>query len=239
MNTLNIFHEEKEVKKGKKDLKEVKKKQKEQKIAQKQLKEVKVEPEVELVAELKSPNIGATRLQSAKRYSLPGPRIVSNLPNTSYMANTNPPAPSIPSSMTHSLARDLLDPQGRATEQQRSPPTILPRLPTSLLKPGLISNSGAMGTKGYMEVVGTKQGPMSSLFAPIAAAMGVSSTPPVGKSGTAYFKLPNGKWEMASKPNGKWQAATKDPNYGLVGGTIQSLLNYTKLLTFVVQVIDE
>ena len=204
---------------------------------------MKVEPEVELVAELKIPNIGATRLQSAKRYSLPGPRIVSNLPNTSYMANSNPPAPSIPSSMTHSLAIDLLDPQGRAatktTEQQRSLPTILPRLPTSLLKPGLISNSGAMGTKGYMEVVGTKQGPMSSLFAPIAAGMGVSSTPPVGKSGRAYFKLPNGKWEMATKPNGKWQAATKEPNYGLVGGTIQSLLNYTKLLTFVVQVIDD
>ena len=234
MNTLNIFHEEKEVKKGKKDLKEVKKKQKEQKIAQKQLKEVKVEPEVELVAELKSPNIRATRLQSAKRYSLPGPRIVSNLPNTSYIAN---------SSMNHSLARDLLDPQGgattKATGQQPSLPTILPRLPTSLLKPGLISNSGAMGTKGYMEVVGTEQGPLSSLFAPIAAARGASSTPPVGKSGRAYFKLPNGKWEMASKPNGKWQAATKDPNYGLVGGTIQSLLNYTKLLTFVVQVIDE
>ena len=229
------------LKKEWKELKELKKEWKEarkdQKIAKKQVNEVKVEPEVELVAELRSPNVGATRFQSAKRYSLPGPRIVSNLTNTSYMAITKPPAPYTPSRLTPRDLPDLTKATGHQTSLLRSLPTILPRLPTSLLKPGPLSSSSAVGTKvvseasqGYMEVVGTKQSPMSSLIVP-------SSTLPGGKSGRAYFKLPNGKWEMATKPNQKWQAATKDPNYGLVGGTIQSLLSYTKLLTFVVQVV--
>ena len=142
---------------------------------------------------------GATRFQPTKRYSLPGPRIITTTQNNESNRYSNPGA-NFPSKMMGAqppfiMSSPFGSPQPLSSLPSPSSGGLLkpppPRTPTSLLRPGGLKTPAGMGalgartisgaSKSYKPVNRPNKGAMSSLLQPLTEAINRNPAAPVHK----------------------------------------------------------